>query len=74
MNTGAPGMSSKARQGVEPFLSDLREELRAGTFRPLAVKERAISKRGGKLRYLGDPDRSAIASFRPPSNGAGADL
>ena len=39
--------------GVEKFLADLREELRSGSFRPSAVKQRAIPKHGGKLRYLG---------------------
>src|SRR5215210_6936836 len=39
--------------GVERFLAGLREELRSGSYRPAAVKQRAISKRGGKLRYLG---------------------
>ena len=39
--------------GVEQFLTGLREELRTGSFRPDAVKQRAIPKRGGKLRYLG---------------------
>src|SRR4051794_30020609 len=34
------------RQGVQRFLGELREELRAGTLRPVAVKERAIPKRG----------------------------
>ncbi len=34
-------------------LTGLREELRSGSFRPDAVKQRAIPKRGGKLRYLG---------------------
>ena len=41
------------RLGVEQFLSGLREELRAGSFRPAPVKERVIPKRGGKLRRLG---------------------
>ena len=41
--------------GVEKFLDGLREELRSGSFRPLAVKERLIPKRGGKLRRLGVP-------------------
>jgi RNA-directed DNA polymerase len=41
------------RLGVEQFLGGLREELRAGTFRPAPVKERLIPKRGGKLRRLG---------------------
>jgi RNA-directed DNA polymerase len=39
--------------GVERFLSELREQLRSGSYRPVAVKQRAIPKRGGKLRYLG---------------------
>ena len=41
------------RLGVEQFLGGLREELRAGSFRPEPVKERVIPKRGGKLRRLG---------------------
>ncbi len=39
--------------GVEKFLAGLREELRSGCFRPDAVKQRAIPKHGGRLRYLG---------------------
>src|SRR3954464_1618292 len=38
------------RLGVERFLGELREELRSGTFRPVSVKERLISKRSGRLR------------------------
>lgn len=42
--------------GVEQFLCQLREELRAGTFRPLPVRERLIPKRDGKtFRRLGIP-------------------
>ena len=41
------------RLGVERFLGELREELRAGNFRPAPVKERLIPKRGGRLRRLG---------------------
>jgi RNA-directed DNA polymerase len=41
------------RVGVEQFLGGLREELRAGSFRPAQVRERVIPKRGGKLRRLG---------------------
>jgi RNA-directed DNA polymerase len=57
----------EARRGVERFLAGLREELRMGTYRPLAVKERAIPKRGGKLRYLGIPtvrDRVVQAALK----------
>ncbi|MCA1680470.1 MAG: group II intron reverse transcriptase/maturase, partial [Actinobacteria bacterium] len=39
--------------GVQRFLTELREELRSGSYRPLPVKERMIPKRGGKLRRLG---------------------
>ncbi len=41
--------------GVERFLRELRSELKGGRFRPSPVRERAIPKRGGKLRYLGIP-------------------
>ncbi len=42
--------------GVERFLTELREELQSGSFRPDAVKQRAIPKHGGRLRYLGSSD------------------
>ena len=41
------------RLGVQQLLSELREELRSGSYRPLAVRERMIPKHGGKLRRLG---------------------
>jgi RNA-directed DNA polymerase len=41
--------------GVERFLEGLRCELKSGEFRPVAVKERLIPKRGGKLRRLEIP-------------------
>lgn len=43
------------RFGVERFLTELRGELKEGRFRPSPVRERAIPKRGGSLRYLGIP-------------------
>jgi RNA-directed DNA polymerase len=64
---GQTAYEIEVRQGVERFLGELRKELRAGTFRPLAVKERAIPKRGGKLRYLGIPtvrDRVVQAALK----------
>src|SRR4051812_36775048 len=64
---GQTAYEIEVRQGVERFLGELREELRSGTFRPLAVKERAIPKRGGKLRYLGIPtvrDRVVQAALK----------
>ena len=42
-------------RGVDRFLAELREELRAGTFRPLPVRERLIPKRDGRKRRLGIP-------------------
>jgi len=41
--------------GVSRFLSDLKSVLKAGTYRPLPVRERAIPKASGKTRYLGIP-------------------
>lgn len=43
--------------GVPGFLDDLRAQLKAGTFRPLPVRERKIPKPGGsgKVRKLGIP-------------------
>jgi RNA-directed DNA polymerase len=55
------------RLGVEQFLGGLREELRTRSFRPVAVKERLIPKRGGKLRRLGIPtvrDRVVQAALK----------
>jgi RNA-directed DNA polymerase len=53
------GVDAATRRHVEArgfgrFLAELREELRAGTFRPLPVRERLIPKRGGQRR-LGIP-------------------
>jgi RNA-directed DNA polymerase len=43
--------------GVPGFLDGLRSAVKAGTFRPLPVRERKIPKPGGsgKLRKLGIP-------------------
>jgi RNA-directed DNA polymerase len=43
----------EAVRGVEGFLTELREDLKARAFRPLPVRRRAIPKAGGKVRYLG---------------------
>ena len=40
-------------RGLEGFLTELRAELKARTFRPLPVRQRGIPKAGGKVRYLG---------------------
>jgi RNA-directed DNA polymerase len=55
--------------GVPGFLDDIRTQLRAGTFRPLPVRERKIPKPGGsgKLRKLGIPtitDRVVQAALK----------
>ena len=57
---GVDGMTValvEERIGVPGFLDDLRASLKAGTFRPLPVRERKIPKPGGsgKLRKLGIP-------------------
>jgi len=43
----------EAVRGLEEFLTELRADLKARTFRPLATRRRAIPKAGGKVRYLG---------------------
>ena len=55
--------------GVPGFLDDLRAALKAGSFRPLPVRERMIPKPGGsgKLRKLGIPtvaDRVVQAALK----------
>ena len=57
------------RIGVPGFLDDLRAQLKAGTFRPLPVRERKIPKPGGsgKVRRLGIPtiaDRVVQAALK----------
>ena len=57
----------EAVRGVEGFLTELREDLKARTFWPLPVRRRAIPKAGGKVRYLGIAtirDRVAQASLK----------
>ena len=41
------------RMGVHGVLAELRQELKAGTYRPLPARGRLIPKRSGKLRSLG---------------------
>jgi RNA-directed DNA polymerase len=57
----------EAVRGVEGFLTELREDLKARAFWPLPVRRRAIPKAGGKVRYLGIAtirDRVAQASLK----------
>jgi RNA-directed DNA polymerase len=76
-NTGAntPGVDGLTVAHVEEFigtpgfLDDLRTALKAGTFRPLPVRERTIPKPGGsgKVRRLGIPtiaDRVVQAALK----------
>jgi RNA-directed DNA polymerase len=41
------------RRGVDSFLAEIRDELKARQFRPLPVRERMIPKANGKQRRLG---------------------
>jgi RNA-directed DNA polymerase len=52
---GVDGQTRKQveQMGVDGALAALREELKAGTYRPLPARERLIPKRSGKLRSLG---------------------
>jgi RNA-directed DNA polymerase len=58
----------EAGRGVDAFLDDLRADLKAGTFRPLPVRERMIPKPGTrKRRRLGIPtvrDRVVQAALK----------
>ncbi|HUY58170.1 MAG TPA: hypothetical protein VMV16_00530, partial [Solirubrobacteraceae bacterium] len=61
---GIDGLSAhhvETVQGVEKFLGELRQQLRAGTYRPVSVRERLIPKTSGKLRRLGIP---TVTSYR----------
>jgi RNA-directed DNA polymerase len=66
---GVTAVEVEATVGVSGFLDDIRAQLKAGTFRPLPVRERKIPKPGGsgKLRKLGIPtitDRVVQAALK----------
>ncbi len=70
-SAGVDGLTAafvRERIGVECFLADLREQLKARRFRPLPVRERMIPKPGSrKRRRLGIPtvaDRVVQASLK----------
>ena len=59
-NRGAAGIDAMTlaaveQTGVEAFLEDLGARLRAGTYRPVAVRRRYIPKADGRQRPLGIP-------------------
>jgi RNA-directed DNA polymerase len=59
-NRGAAGVDAMTlaaveQLGVEEFLEDLGAQLRAGTYRPSAVRRRYIPKADGRQRPLGIP-------------------
>ena len=62
---GTPGIDKataagfEAQGGVTGLLGHIREELRAGSFRPVEVRRVVIPKSNGKLRKLGIPTEAA---------------
>ena len=57
----------ESRIGVEVFLQDIRAQLKARVFQPVAVRQVMIPKPSGKLRRLGIPtvtDRVVQAALK----------
>ena len=64
---GQTGYHIEQVMGVQQLLSEVREQLKNGSYRPVAVRERSIPKRGGKRRRLGIPTVSPAAATSPPA-------
>jgi len=59
-NNGAPGIDGVTFEaiqeaGLDDFLSQIKDELVSGTYRPLGNRIKEIPKGGGKVRVLGIP-------------------
>jgi RNA-directed DNA polymerase len=50
-----PALVERREGGAGAFLEEIREQLRAGTYRPSEVRQVMIPKKSGKLRKLGIP-------------------
>ena len=59
-SAGVDGIAPRSiPAGAGPFLDGLRDDLKARRFVPTPVRERMISKGGGKQRRLGIPTEAA---------------
>lgn len=56
---GATAYYIRAVRGEDAFLDQLRDDLKAGVFVALPVRERMIPKSGGRMRRLGIPTVTA---------------
>lgn len=68
---GSDGMTAARAEsgpgGVSGFLAEIRDQLKAGTYRPSEVRQVMIPKKNGKMRKLGIPtlaDRVVQASLK----------
>ena len=77
-NQGAPGVDGQSfegieSQGLEEWLSGIRNDLRAKTYQPQAVRRVMIPKPGGGERPLGIPTVSANCTGSQFAFGMGGD-
>lgn len=78
-NQGAPGVDGQTfwgieTSGLEEWLSGIRNDLRAKTYQPQAVRRVMIPKPGGGERPLGIPTASANCTGLQIAFGMGRDL